>query len=74
MQFLLQQFRKAKPQGVSYEFDLPLHRQTCILFNKTVLYPKKGTSDSYEIPPAALFDAQRYALRLQKVRRARRLL
>ena len=34
------------PEGISYEFDLPLQRQTYILCDKTVLYPQKGTSDS----------------------------
>ena len=52
---LPQQFRKAKPQGVSSKSDLPLQRQTCILCDKTVLCPpKKRTSDSQQIPPAAV--------------------
>ena len=59
MQFLLQQFRKAKPQGVSSKSDLPLERQTYIFCDKTVLCFQQGTSDSYEIPPAAVFAAQR---------------
>ena len=56
--FFYSNFKKAKPQGVSSKSDLPLERQTYILCDKTVLQIQQGTSDPYEIPPAAVFAAQ----------------
>ena len=41
--------------GISSKSDLPPHRQTYILCDKTVLQIQQGTSDSYEIPPVGGF-------------------
>jgi len=58
------QNRKGSPQSLIYPYT---GKVTSFAIKQFFAFGK-GTSDSYEVPPAALFDAQRYALRLQKVR------
>ena len=46
------------PQGSPWGLIYPLKGKLMSFRDKTVLSLQKGTSDSYEIPPAAVFAAQ----------------